>query len=280
MDEKIIWILWMQGKKNMPDVVKLCYHSWIKHNPDYKIVFLDKNNIDEYLTIDPRIKNNPNITIQKIANIIRLNLLAKYGGVWADATCFCVKPLNTWIDQYIKSGFFAFERPGPDRMISNWFLVAKKDNILVQNLNQVHNNYWIENPKMKIYDPENANILIRSNKVQQFLYERPTYWLSFFITKILKVYPYFCFHFMFQKTYESDEQFKKVWDQTPKIPVRIPHALMLCNINNTITKELMAEIKNQSSPVYKLTHKIDLNTDENSVFNYLKSNFPWPSLKE
>ena len=65
------------------------------------------------------------------ADLARLDLLARHGGVWADATCFCVRPLDDWLLPCLPSGFFAFDRPGPDRLLSTWFLAAQPGNALV-----------------------------------------------------------------------------------------------------------------------------------------------------
>ena len=53
------------------------------------------------------------------------------GGVWVDASVVPVKPLSQWLgDALTEAGFFAFERPGPDRPISSWFLAATPRNLI------------------------------------------------------------------------------------------------------------------------------------------------------
>src|ERR1700748_2440425 len=100
---KTIWFLWLQGLDNAPLVVQKCYESWLKHNPYWTITFLDETNIRDFVSL-PDVQ----ITRQSLSDVLRINLLAKYGGIWVDATCYCVKPLDLWIDQYTTQGFFAF----------------------------------------------------------------------------------------------------------------------------------------------------------------------------
>ena len=48
--------------------------------------------------------NRSDISIVKFSDLLRLRLLSCHGGVWADATLFCVQPLDH-IDQINKSSF-------------------------------------------------------------------------------------------------------------------------------------------------------------------------------
>lgn len=115
---KIIWILWLQGFDAAPDLVKQCLLSWQRHHRGWKIVPLDEKNLKDHVCLDDIIRHNrQTISKQALANIIRINLLAKFGGVWVDATCYCCQPLDEWIGNHLVSGFFAFEKPGRDRII-------------------------------------------------------------------------------------------------------------------------------------------------------------------
>jgi mannosyltransferase OCH1-like enzyme len=91
----IIWIMWRQGFANAPKLVQKCLESWRRHNPGWQIVLLDEQSVRRYLNLNEIIgKNQEKITVQAISNIVRINLLANFGGVWVDATCFCCQPLD------------------------------------------------------------------------------------------------------------------------------------------------------------------------------------------
>lgn len=89
---KIIWWSWLQGESEAPELAKVCLESLRKNFPDYKIVIVTNDNLDNYVKLPQTILDKFNagwIKGAHFADIIRLNLLAKYGGVWMDATVFC-----------------------------------------------------------------------------------------------------------------------------------------------------------------------------------------------
>ena len=45
----VIWICWFQGIENAPELVKKCYESIRKNNPDKRIVVITSENISEYV---------------------------------------------------------------------------------------------------------------------------------------------------------------------------------------------------------------------------------------
>ena len=53
--EKIIWQMWLQGEQNAPTIVKKCLNSIKTHCSDYKIIVLDLNTIEKYITIPAHI---------------------------------------------------------------------------------------------------------------------------------------------------------------------------------------------------------------------------------
>ncbi|MFZ6044072.1 capsular polysaccharide synthesis protein, partial [Vibrio natriegens] len=49
---KTVWMFWDSGLENAPEVVKLSYRTWVNLNPDYTVVLLDNQNIQDYLGFD------------------------------------------------------------------------------------------------------------------------------------------------------------------------------------------------------------------------------------
>jgi hypothetical protein len=257
---KIIWFLWLQGMDAAPLVVKKCYASWQKHNPDWKLIFLDQQTIGQYYTLKPL-----PVTKQALSDILRINLLEQYGGVWVDATCFCNKPLNNWLYNHMQTGFFAFNRPGPDRMISSWFLASAKGNYITRVYQQAVNRYWDDHTRLDAFENSKWHFLYK------FLNRKPAqFWFNGFITRVLKIYPYFWFHYLFEYLYKSDAEFRKIWDDTIKISADIPHKIQLEGMFSKISRELKQEIDLKLSPVYKITWKYDKSEYiKGSVLDYL-----------
>ena len=140
---KIIYLLWLQGFDNAPEIVKKCLRSCLYYNHDWKIILLDNENISQYIDIDYyRTKQMSN---NHLANFIRMHLLNKYGGLWVDATIFFNKPLSDWLPNYIDKGIFMFEKPSEDKLISNWFIYADKGHYIIKHWLEESNQYWINN---------------------------------------------------------------------------------------------------------------------------------------
>ena len=106
---KNIFFLWWQGKEKMPYICQMCYKQ-IKHlYPDYRIIFIDKNNFNKYIKIDDNLINkfeSGMISIQTFSDIIRFNLIYSLGGVWIDSTLFLPQRID--FEKYInKYSFFS-----------------------------------------------------------------------------------------------------------------------------------------------------------------------------
>lgn len=96
--EKKIYFCWLQGLENAPTLVRKNYQSWVQKNQDWDIKLIDNNSVKEFVDIDSILGiNKEYITYASLSDVIRINILNNYGGVWVDATTFCMKPLNEWL---------------------------------------------------------------------------------------------------------------------------------------------------------------------------------------
>ena len=83
--------MWWQGEENAPEIVKMCLSSLRRNAASNRIILIDKNNYQEYLSLPPHILSKVAsgcITLTHFSDIIRAGLLSKYGGLWIDATIF------------------------------------------------------------------------------------------------------------------------------------------------------------------------------------------------
>ncbi|MFC1867176.1 capsular polysaccharide synthesis protein [Thermodesulfobacteriota bacterium] len=248
---KVIYMLWFQGFKNAPYIVKKCLHSWIIHNPTWKIIKLDQNNLKNYINFDDRIKyiNKKQIHKAALSDIARIVLLEKYGGLWVDATTFCNKPLDKWIENYIQEGFFAFNKPGPDRLLSSFFLYSDKNNYIVKE--------WFE--KTMQY----------CNNIQHIGHKEPVVSIDKWNNKIYENH-YFWFHYLFGDLYKSNDRFKGLWDKVPKLSADGLHYLQNKGLLNKLSYEVKDNINKKNIPLYKLTFKYDdKNYNDKCILAYL-----------
>ena len=96
-DNRMIWVCWLQGEANMPDIVRTCYKS-VRANANGREVVLIKNeNVEKYISIPKFIKdkvNNGKMSRTHFADYIRISLLKNYGGLWIDATVLVTDKIN------------------------------------------------------------------------------------------------------------------------------------------------------------------------------------------
>ena len=122
---------WEQGLENLKiPLNKLCIYGWKKLNPDWDIRILDKKSALKYF---PELANfNHLINISMRADMLRIKLLNKYGGVWADVSTLPMKPLTNNIDNIDNGTGVFFYRYNPPNSaghyISSWFIIAKQPN--------------------------------------------------------------------------------------------------------------------------------------------------------
>lgn len=151
-----IWICWFQGMDNAPDLVKKCYQSVIKNNPDKKVIVITEKNISDYVTFPEYIVTKWKqgvITHTHMTDLLRLELLITYGGLWLDATVLCtgIAP-----EYFFDSDLFFFQtlKPGRDghaSYISSWLMEAKTNNKIIMATRELCYEYWKTNNTMWDY---------------------------------------------------------------------------------------------------------------------------------
>ena len=268
---------WEQGWENAPDLVKHCKNSWQYHNPEWDVRLLDKHTILEYFDIwqwmpgedlKPRflaplrrwmykkfhtgeLIKTKELRVQNRSDIIRINLLEKHGGVWADATLFCRKPLSEWITPHLTQEFFAFSNPGKPLALRdgslplflNYFLVASSYNYIIATLNQKMYMYWTQH-----------------NKMDQYL------WMFA----------------LFNECYATDKKFADMWNTMEKIDAPIPDIGEFDTTGGVEffawqTPEQLGELSTQykemlatsNAPMFKLSNKEIYSPIKSSRISYL-----------
>jgi len=140
MVPKNIFIYWNQGESSAPDIVKLCIESWKINNPNWSLTVLDKDKANEELSRKYLPKD---ITEASYSDLLRLHLLEKYGGIWADATTLCFNPLDHWVHTLLlSSDVFLFTNPTADRTIASWFIASRKNSAGVRVWNKNAQKFW------------------------------------------------------------------------------------------------------------------------------------------
>lgn len=207
---KIIWLYWNGGLEAAPEVVQLAYQSWKQMNPGYEVRFLDDNNIKQYIDLNLLFSiSSVDITLAGQSDFLRTYLLATYGGIWADSTTFCWKPLDNWLPQQTyKSGFFIFRQPETrlDRQIASWFIASSKGNPIISSLLNLLCNYLFET----------REIILTMRKPRHYMhYENisRTGTGEALLNRMAheNTYPYFFYHYLFNVAVSSGIA-REIWD--------------------------------------------------------------------
>jgi Capsular polysaccharide synthesis protein len=238
---RYIWLYWAQGLSNAPDLVQRCYQSWQIANPGWDVVMLDDAEAEHFISWESL--NVPS-SLQARSDVLRLALLARHGGVWADASCFCVRPLDEWLPEYMASGFFAFSNPGPDRMLSSWFLASEPRGPAISSWASAAQWYWGDGaPTRKM---PSVRLSVAATRAA------PTLWFTPAVRSWLGVYPYHWLHYLFRRIYDHNPAVRTVWDATPKFSADIPHAALRKGLASPVDNEFRRAVDERQAPLYKL----------------------------
>ncbi len=146
--ENVIWFFWYQGLDNAPSLVKICHDSIVKNLSSKKTIIIDKDNFTNYVNIPKYILEKfeaKKFSITHFSDILRIALLARYGGTWIDATVLCTG--NEKLNQFMNSQFFVFRSLPPGNsascnFVSSWFISAKPSSKIIQQTYQLLLEYW------------------------------------------------------------------------------------------------------------------------------------------
>lgn len=96
----IIWTFWWQGIDNAPESVKNCIRNMKRFSNGNQVIVITKNNIYNYIDLPQCIYDKVKkgiLTFTHLSDIVRVNLLYKYGGLWLDSGIFPIKPIEKQI---------------------------------------------------------------------------------------------------------------------------------------------------------------------------------------
>ena len=116
--KKIIWQYWAQGYDNLPQQVGECLASVDKYAGDYTIVRLCDADVEQYIDIPDFVRDKRGLmTTAHFSDLLRLILLATYGGIWMDATILLSGPIP---ERYLQQDFFVFRRDDSEQSKLYW----------------------------------------------------------------------------------------------------------------------------------------------------------------
>lgn len=227
-----VWICWLDGIENAPNIVKKCYES-MHNNLDSEIILITEDNYRKYITIPDYIERKyqtGKIGKAHFSDVLRIELISTYGGCWIDSTVYAMDKVPI---SWYKSDFFVFNIPDYGRefkISANWWICAKKNHPIILSVRKTLYNYW--------------------------KYEN-------------KAHDYLMFHKMFKKLIEFNSDFNKEFLYKEYFEVGYTHRLDECDMLE-YSSNMWNEIK-RNCPVQKLTwHKNYDNIEHKMIERVLK----------
>lgn len=227
-----VWICWFQGEEKAPDLVKACINSIRNNMPDKEVIVLTNETIPLYVRfpeyIQKKWKSNK-IPQAHYSDLLRVELLCKYGGMWIDATVLCT---SNKIPECINDApLFVYKQLDLVRLdydptvCSSWFISSYSNNNILLLTRKLLWNYWKKNSTLNNY---------------------------------------FLFHIFFSL---AARRYEEEWNKVPIYNNHSPHVLFF-ELNNKFNETRWNEIQ-KFSIFHKLNHHNVYSTDSSSFYKYI-----------
>lgn len=157
-----IWVYWDQGIDAAPEMVRLCYQQLQEtvsryHSNAYELVALSAENLKDFVCLPDFIEKkyaHGKITRTHYSDLLRLELLVQYGGIWIDSTVLVTGALP----DYLTDEPMFFFRNSPTMAcsanFSSWVLKADIHHpsiLILQKAREVLFAYWREHDHLLDY---------------------------------------------------------------------------------------------------------------------------------
>lgn len=226
---KQIWLCWLQGMDQAPDLVQACYASLKREFPDYEITVVTEKNLSDYVTLPDYITEKWQQGIignAHFSDVLRLALLAQYGGIWIDATVYATG--RSTLSVIERGSFFMFKSlSAVEEHISssNWLIASSANHQLVLAMQQLLYAYW-EKEKVAIH--------------------------------------YYVFHLFFTLVTEN---YPELWKAVPTYTNAAPH-VMVDELNDAYSDERFEQLAHISD-FHKLNYKKSFKNDAPTLYAHI-----------
>ena len=125
---KIIHHIWL-GEKDLPSYFKIFKKTWLKNNPEYEFFFWDDKECKKLNLFNQELFDSVNNPGSK-SDILRYEILYKYGGIYIDTDFECIKPIP---NELLKKSFVACMQFSYSPEIGNAILMSEpKSDLILQ----------------------------------------------------------------------------------------------------------------------------------------------------
>lgn len=231
-----VWVCWLQGYEKAPALVKACINSIHGVMPEKDIVILTNENYKQYVDFPEYIEEKfqkGQIGMAHFSDLLRISLLAQWGGMWIDATALCTD--KKFFEYVSKQPLFVFKQlnlsnqDDPPIIASNWYISCETNNPIILLTRNLLYSYW------KDHDfAEN----------------------------------YFIFHLFFAM---ACRRYKEEWNSVPTFNNNSPHVLMF-ELSSDYTNERWKQLMKMSG-IHKLQRYEDYSDLKNSNYCHILNEY-------
>lgn len=232
-----IWVCWFQGIENAPELVKRCYQSMQDHLPGREITLITEENMSSFVQFPDHILDKWKkgmIPPAHMSDLLRLELLIRYGGTWIDATVLFTGDCAP--DDYrFDSDLFFYQmlppgRGGHTHIASSWFITAGTNNQVLMAVRHLLYEYWKTHTALVDY------FLFHDFFIME-LQQQPQLWQSV-LPMDVSLPSHLQYNFF--KTY-SEDQWKHICSITPMHKLSYKFAPEKAEIENTFYRHVMKD---------------------------------------
>jgi hypothetical protein len=143
-----VFSYWAQGRAAAPPLVQRCL-ARIEEAAEGSAHVLSDADLPYYVSIPRNIEAAVGANKTYFSDILRVELLHRYGGAWLDSTCWLGTAAAPFLDRCLTAGFTAPSYTGP--RISSWFMAARPGSRIVALLRSALHLWWEERPHLPHY---------------------------------------------------------------------------------------------------------------------------------
>ena len=151
-----VWWCWLQGEENAPLLQQKCLESLRNNLKDREVIVITNKNLYEYVDFPDYIKDKYErgiISNTHFSDLIRLELLIRYGGTWIDSTAYCTGYDQIFFDKtlfvYKNCNYIWYankDKFNIEPMIAdNWFITSSVGNPILEAVRDLLFHYWKNN---------------------------------------------------------------------------------------------------------------------------------------
>lgn len=277
-----IWTYWSQGRYQVPPVVQLCIESWSSWGKIDDVRVLDDQIVMDFLTADDLPARFPELPVQMKSDAVRFALLAKYGGIWMDASTLASGPIMPWLKEELGVRDFFVFRNGKfgngGRLFEIGFIACAAQHPFLRQWSQAFNKFFSRRRVHMAHSPGSSapwlakrtfallNVWSRKTAQRSALWAKiPLRWLPF--------YPYFISYYLANRLLAQQKN-RNTFDQMPDIAAS-SYLWLRSEANHARLVEALSIVAEHALPVHDVEFRFDFTEqDMRALAHFVKSARP------